>query len=199
MRKFACASAGLALFAVCASGAGSLTISLIPRDSPLPPDSRTVDIFVDYSGVTDGLSIAGWKFDIIGHANGTLSGNVNNLNFAHGVNDGTPTGKDLIGYAGGQLPPGLGGTYTGNFIGTVTYTAERGHWHTVQLDIVNFRPDTGALNVYTSSLGSQSRPSGGVLPGGHEVIVDSWAFEVLPSPGTAMILCVLPALSRRRR
>ncbi|MBX3362432.1 MAG: hypothetical protein KF705_13485 [Phycisphaeraceae bacterium] len=72
-----------------ASAAGNLVLSMVPQSASIGPGGTMVmDVYADWSGVTGGLSLAGWKFDIIGDANGTLAGAVNSTNFNQGINNG---------------------------------------------------------------------------------------------------------------
>ena len=204
-RPVVLASAAVALFAPSSFGAGTLRLYLTPRAASITPGgTMLIDVNADFSGVTSGQSIAGWKFDVLGHANGTLAGDVNNAVFANGVNDGLSTGSSLLDFAGGQLPKNLGGGNTSTFLGTLAFTDSLvATDYTVTLSITDYVATTGALNVYINGAGSQSRsvptppPIGG---GGHEVVQISTSFTVVPvSAGFAQILGGAGLLAIRRR
>lgn len=196
----------LATFAQSTLAAGTLRLYITPRAATLEPGgTMLIDLIADYSGVASGQAIAGWKFDVLGHTNGTLTGDVNDEVFRNGVLNGTPSGPDLLDFAGGQLPLSLGGGNTSTFLGTLAFTDSMlATDYTVTLSITDYANPTGALNVYINGAGSQSRsvptppPIGG---GGHEVVQISTSFTVVPAPAcVAQILggaCLL-AVRRRR-
>ncbi len=191
---------------VAANAAGNVVLSMIPQSASIGAGgSVVIDVYADWSGVTGGLSLSGWKFDVIGNANGTLAGAVNAANFANGVNNGIVSGANLLDYAGGQLPPGLGGTYSTNpsFLGTITYTdaGTAGSDYSVTLSITDYVAPAGALGVYIGSTGSQSRSSLTSNTGtNHTVSFDTRAFDVIiPSPASMAILGLGGLVAGRRR
>lgn len=195
----------LATLAQSTLAAGTLRLSITPRAATLEPGgTMLIDLIADYSGVTSGQSIAGWKFDVLGHANGTLTGDVNDEIFRNGVLNGTPSGPDLLDFAGGQLPLNLGGGNTSTFLGTLAFTDSMlATDYTVTLSITDYASPTGALNVYVNASGAQSRsertppPIGGV---GHEVVQISTSFTVVPVPACfAQVLGGTGLLAIRRR
>lgn len=199
----------LALAAACAStamGAGTLVLRLVPRNSTLfMGHTMEIDVFVDYSGVIGGLSMAGFKFDVVGDSNGLLAGDVNDAVFSNGDLNGTPSGPNLLDFAGGQLPLNLGGGNTTNYLGTLSYT-DVAVWDTfpsyiVTLGVVDYVAPTGALNVYTSASGAQSRSSiSGITGMNHIVIIESTPFEVVvPAPAACAPFGLAILAFRRRR
>lgn len=200
---------GLVTFGHPAMGAGTLHLNLVPRDTVMVwGGTMQIDIYADWSGVTGGLSMAGFKFDVIGNANGTLAGDVNNdsasTGFVQGVNNGIASGANLLDFGAGQLPSGLGGSYFDNpaFLGTLTYTdLHIEPNYTVQLSIEDYFSPEGSLNVYIGASGTQSRPNRGIVGGsGHEVVINAMPFDVIvPAPGTAAALAAGALVMRRRR
>lgn len=187
-----------------ASAAGSITIVMVPQAASIGPGgSVAVDIFMNYSGVTGGLGIAGFKFDVVGNANGTLAGSTNPA-FPNGLLNGTPAGANLNDMAGGQLPPSLNpGFSTGTYIGTVTYTDSGTALanYSVSLALADYVAPTGALNVYIGASGSQSRSS---LTSGsgtsHLVNFDVRSFDVIiPTPASMALLGLGGLVAGRRR
>jgi len=166
--------------------------------------SMTWDIYAEYSGVDLARSIAEFRFDIGGYDNGYFTGDVYETGFPLGASDGT-TGVSLTGFAGGQSPPNLGGSYTGTFLGSFTYhdvsTVVNA---TVQPTITNFTGPDGALSVYTSASGAMSVASLTSSTGGfHTVSIESIPVDfylVPPAPGTAMgMLLGVGLMAGRRR
>jgi hypothetical protein len=202
--RLSVAAAILSAAAPSALAAGFLHVYLTPRAATLEPGgTMLIDITADYSDVPSGLSIAGWKFDVLGNANGTLTGDVNDAVFSNGVNNGVSTGPNLLDYAGGQLPLNLGGGNPTTFLGTISYTASPlATDYDVTLSITDYFSPSGALNVYINASGAQSRsvpsppPIGG---GGHEVIQISTPFTVVPAPAAAAPLALMLLAARRRR
>lgn len=186
-----------------ALAAGTLILNIVPESSTLfIGHSMLIHVFADYSGVTSGQSLAGWKFDVIGSPNGALAGDVNDFVFSNGVNNGTPSGGNLIDFAGGQLPLNLGGGSTSNYLGSFTYTDLRMDLlYTVTLGITDYTSPTGALNVYINGAGAQSRASLIHVTGtNHQVIVNSTPFHVVfPAPSAAAPLALMLLAARRRR
>jgi len=193
-------AAGTASFA---SAAGTLVVTLVPQAASIGPGgSMVVDIFADYSGITGGLSMAGFRFDVLGNANGTLAGNVNPV-FSSGLLNGTPSGADLLNYSGGQLPPGLGGGNPTGYLGSVTFT-DAGTAvanYSVALTITDYVATTGSLNVYISSSGSQSRSSLTSSTGtSHLVRFEGGTFDVIiPTPASMALLGLGGLVAGRRR
>ena len=187
-----------------ASAAGTLVISLVPQSASIGAGgTMVVDIFADFSGVTSGQSIAGWKFDVMGNANGGLTGAVNNAVFSNGVANGTVSGANLLDFAGGQLPLNLGGGNTSNFLGSVSYTDDgtaAGNY-SVALSIADYVATTGALNVYISGSGTQSRSSLTSNTGNnHLVSFDVRPFDVIiPTPASMALLGLGGLVAGRRR
>jgi hypothetical protein len=188
-----------------ALAAGTLVLHLIPRSDSIPRGgTMVIDVVANYSGVTSGLSIAGWKFDIIGSPNGTLTGDVNDAVFTHGVNNGVPSSEKLQDFAGGQLPLSLGGGNPTGVLGTLSFTDSGTSidGYVVQLSIEDYWEPTGALNVYINASGSQSRTGAcGVVPcSGHLVNLAAIPFTVVPAPACfAQILASACLLAARRR
>jgi uncharacterized protein (TIGR03382 family) len=196
------AVAGLAGFA---SAAGTVVVNMVPQAASINAgESVTFDVFVDYSGVTGGLAIAGWKFDVNHSANGSASGAVNNAVFNQGVVNGLDNGAGaLIGFAGGQLPPAFGGGNVTQFIGSITYTdgGTAGANYAVSLDISNYVGPTGALNIFNTATGGQSRSSLTSDTGNfHLVVVNSGSVDVIiPSPASMALLGLGGLVAGRRR
>lgn len=215
MMKNALALLALAGSAIAAHGVGEVNVRLIPQSVNIVPIGGTVriDMFADYSGVTGGLSIAGFKFDIVGTnlfgaaPLGTLAGEPYEA-FPSGRNPGTQIDElTLQSFAAGQLPPGFGGSYTGDYLGWFDYTYLGPAPGDFNFDVVTFTLanyytyEGGALNVFIGSTGTQSR-SGIGIAGGHEVHVTPATITVgfLPAPGTLAVGIVgLAAFSRRRQ
>ncbi len=194
-----------------AHAAGMVHVTVLPRQAQIGlGESVTLDIWADWSGVTGGLSMAGFKFDVIGNANGTLTGDVNNdgvsTGFTQGVNNGIASGANLLDMGGGQLPPGFGGAYNANpaLLGTVTFTdsGTADADYSVSLSITDYTGPDGSMNVYIGASGSQSRSSLIHVTGeNHMVTFDIRPFDVVvPGPGVAAFafagFLVVP---RRRR
>lgn len=197
--------AGLALSASPAPAAGTLVLHLIPRADSIPRGgTMVIDVVADYSGVPSGQAISGWKFDVLGDPNGTLAGDVNDVDFPNGVANGAPSGSDLLDYAGGQLPLGLGGGRTTGDLGTLSFTDSGTSigGYVVNLDVTNYWAPAGALNLYVNASGSQSRAVEvcGIAGCGHLMSVIAVPFSVVPGPGAAWLLApTLVAGIRRRR
>lgn len=194
----------LAASAATSNAAGHVVVSLIPRVDTNPGRSVTLDIWVDWRGVTGGLALAGFKFDVLGHENGTLMGDVNNERFNQGVNNGTTSGANLLDFGGGQLPPGIGEPPPPpDWIGTLTYTdnGTARENYSVALSIIDYATPDGALNVYTGGGGAQSRSSYTSSTGtNHLVQFDIGSFEVIvPSPASAAVLALAGMATARRR
>lgn len=191
-----------------AHAAGTLVVDLVPRQASISlGGSVIVDIFADYSGVTGSagqapLGVGGFKFDVTGNANGSLAGDVNDVDFEIGLSDGVPSGSDLLGISAGQIPFGLDPGYTGGYLGSVIYTdaGTAAAAYSVTISIVNYVSPGGDLNVYTSLLGNQSRPSYTSDTGNfHLVTFNSQPFHVVPTPGAFALLAVGAAGFHRRR
>lgn len=196
-------TAVLATFASQALAAGTLVLHLIPRADSIPRGgTMLIDVVADYSGVTSGQAIAGWKFDIVGSPNGTLTGDVNDAVFTHGVNNGVPSSEKLQDFAGGQLPLSLGGGNPTGVLGTLSFTDSGTSidGYVVQLSIEDYWAPTGALNVYINASGSQSRtgPCGTGSCTGHLVNLASVPFTVLPTPSATVVLGLLGVRRRVR-
>jgi hypothetical protein len=187
-----------------ASAAGTLVINVVPQAASIGGGGTMIlDIFADYSGVTGGLAVAGWKFDVMGNANGTLAGDVNDAVFGNGVNNGAASGANLLDYAGGQLPGALGGGNASGHLGTVSYTdagTAAGNY-SVSLAIADYVASTGALNVYITASGSQSRSSLTSSSGtSHLVTFNVGAFDVIiPTPASMALLGLGGLVAGRRR
>lgn len=200
-----CAMAMIGAAALSSSAAGNLHIFLVPRGSAMYfGGSMTWDIYADFSQVGSSLSIAEFRFDIGGYDKGYFTGDVYETRFPLGASDGT-TGVTLTGFAGGQAPPNMGGSYTGNFLGSFTYHDVSTVINaTVQPMITNFTSPGGALSVYTSASGAMSVASLTDSTGGfHTVSIESIPVDfylVPPAPGTAMgMLIGVGMVTRRRR
>ncbi len=191
-----------------ANAAGNLVLSMVPRASSIGAgESVTLDIYADWSGVTGGLSLAGWKFDVVGNANGGLVGDVNNddasTGFTQGVNNGI-AGVNLLDFGGGQLPPGFGGAYNANpaYLGTVTYTdaGTAAANYTVALSVVDYISPAGSLNVFIGASGTQSRSGTSSTSSTHTVTFDIGSFDVIiPSPASMALLGLGGLVAGRRR
>lgn len=187
-----------------ASAAGTLVINVVPQAASIGQGGTMIlDIFANYSGVASAQSVAGWKFDVVGNANGSLTGDVNDAVFANGVNNGVPSGANLNDYAGGQLPLNLGGGNTSGFLGSVSYTdagTAAGNY-SVTLAIADYVASTGALNVYISGSGSQSRSSLTSSTGtSHLVTFNVGSFDVIiPTPASMALLGLGGLVAGRRR
>ena len=189
-----------------ASAAGNVVVTGVPSAASTGPGgSVTVDLYADWSGVTGGLALSGFKFDVIGNANGALAGVANSANFANGVNNGIVSGANLLDFAGGQLPPGLGGTYDTNpaYLGSVTFTdaGTAASNYTVTLSITDYVAPAGALGVYIGSTGTQSRSSLTLNTGNnHTVSFDIGSFDVIiPTPASMALLGLGGLVAGRRR
>ena len=195
-------AAGAASFA---SAAGTLVVTLVPQGASIGPGgSMVVDIFADYTGVVGALGMAGFKFDVVGNANGTLAGDTNDT-FANGLLNGTPSGANLVDMAGGQLPPSLAGAAfsTTNYLGSVTFTdaGTAVSNYTVSISLTDYVATTGALNVYIGASGTQSRSSLTSATGNfHLVNQVSLPFEVIiPTPASMALLGLGGLVAGRRR
>ncbi len=195
--------AGAASFA---SAAGNVVVTGVPSaGSTGSGGSVTVELYADWSGVAGGLSLSGFKFDIVGNVNGTLSGAANAANFSNGSNNGISAAGNLLDFAGGQLPPGLGGTYDANpaYLGSVTFT-DNGTAvsdYTVSLSIIDYVAPAGALGVYIGSTGTQSRSSLTLNTGNnHTVSFAIGSFDVIiPTPASMALLGLGGLVVGRRR
>ncbi len=199
-----------------ALAAGHVDVSMIPRTTTILGigETVTIDIMADWSGVPGGLMLAGFKFDIVGTHTfgsaplGALLGDPNAL-LPNGRNAGTQIGDLTLGaYAAGQLPPGLGGTYSGDYLGSFSYTylgpaAGDSNYDEITFSLANYNSfDGGALNVYIGSTGAQSRSGVGIGGSGHEVNINPATITVglFPTPGTLAVgLAGLIGVGRRRR
>lgn len=186
--------------------AGNLVVTGIPQTpSTGSGGSVGVDLWADFTGVTDGWSFAGFKFDVVGHANGTLLGAVNTDPFAgltQGVNHGTPSGSNLLDMGGGQLPFGFGHPPNPIRLGTVTFT-DAGFAtenYTVTLSIIDYIQPAGSLNVFIGSSGAQSRSGLTSTTTTHTVTFEIGSFEVVvPTPASAVLLGLGGLIVGRRR
>lgn len=188
-------------------GAGVMHVTVQPRESPIGPGDLVIfDIWADWSGVTGGVMFAGFKFDVLGHANGTLRGSVNAWDLDQFPQNGTSVGPHLLNFSCGQLPIIHGGDYFANpaFLGSVIYT-ESGvatKNYTITPSIIEYTGPAGGLHVYVNSSGGQSRSSVDTDTGNfHLVTFTIGSYDVIvPAPGTAMgLLTGLMAVGRRRR
>lgn len=189
----------LSFAAPAALAAGTALFIAIPRTESIPSDgTMVIDLFIDYSHVTSGHGIAGWKFDVVGNANGTLSGDVNDYVYPNGVNNGVPSGADLLDFAGGRLPIGFG--HPTNFIGTLSFTdsGTAASDYTVALSLKDYTPGTGAMHIYIGASGSMSRSSLTSSTGtNHLVEFDIRPFHVIvPAPAS---LAAVPLVAFARR
>ncbi len=198
-----CAIAMISAKTLGAAAAGNLHIMLVPHGSSMwMGGSMTWDIYADYSQVASGLSIAEFRFDIGGYDKGYYTGDVYETGFPLGASDGT-TGVSLTGFAGGQAPPSMGGSYTGTFLGSFTYHDVSTVVNSiVQPTLTNFTGPDGALSVYTNASGAMSVAS---LPDGtggfHTVTIESIPVDMylFPTPGAAMAMLMSVGMVRRRR
>ncbi len=195
---------------------GTVRVDLVPRGLAILDigDSVTIDIIADWSGVPGGLSLAGFQFEISGsHAVGltpvgTLEG-IANPAWTAGVNVGAQVGPlSLEPFAGGQLPPGFGGAYSANpaLLGSFTYTylgrrAGDSVADEVEFSLANYYSnDGGALSVYISASGTQSRASYGIGGGvGHTVEVNPTTVSLIPQPSAWLALAGAALGTHRRR
>ncbi|MBX3362433.1 MAG: hypothetical protein KF912_01230 [Phycisphaeraceae bacterium] len=188
-----------------ASAAGNLVLVGIPSAASTGPGgSVTVDLWADWTGVVGGLSLAGFKFDVIGNANGTLTGAVNNAGFNQGVNNGIVSGSNLLDFGGGQLPPGFGGTYNANpaYLGSITFTdsGTAAANYTVSLSIVDYIAPAGSLNVFIGASGTQSRSGLTSTSSTHTVQFEIGSFDVIiPTPASMALLGLGGLVAGRRR
>lgn len=192
-----------------ARGAGVLNFSMVPRASSIGSgQSVIIDMYADRSGVTGASAyyLAGFKFDIVGHAGGTLVGDVNDTEwyFEQGVNNGVPSGPDLLDFSGGRLPLGLIIVPLPNpeYVGSVTFTDSGAATknYTVTLSIIDYANPDGALNVYTGGSGAQSRSSYTNNTGtNHLVQFEIGSFEVIVPTPASLSLTGLVALAAARR
>ncbi|MCW5768577.1 MAG: hypothetical protein KIT19_07820 [Phycisphaeraceae bacterium] len=188
-----------------ASAAGNLVLVGIPSAASTGPGgSVTVDLWADWTGVVGGLSLAGFKFDVIGNANGTLAGAVNNAGFNQGVNNGIVSGSNLLDFGGGQLPPGFGGTYNANpaYLGSITFTdsGTAAANYTVSLSIVDYIAPAGSLNVFIGASGTQSRSGLTSTSSTHTVQFEIGSFDVIiPTPASMALLGLGGLVAGRRR
>jgi hypothetical protein len=203
MHRTTATFAALCLATGPALAAGTVVLRMIPRAESIPSGGTMVlDLFLDFSSVTSGIEIAVWKFDILGHTNGTLIGDINDAIYDRGVNNGVSSGADLLDYAAGKLPPSLGHPIP-NFLGTVSFTDSRtaSNDYLVSLAIVDYAPPDGALHVYISGAGSMSRSSYTSSTGvNHLVEFDITPFQVIvPAPGSLAALGLASVFAGRRR
>ncbi len=188
-----------------ASAAGVVVVTGVPSAASTGPGgSVTVDLYADWSGVTGGLSFAGFKFDVVGNSNGTLAGLVGS-GFTQGINNGAASGSNLLDMGGGQLPPGFGGTYNDNpaYLGSVTYTdgGTAVANYSVTLAIIDYTAPAGSLNVFIGASGTQSRSSLTSNTGSsHLVEFAIGSFDVIiPTPASMALLGLGGLVAGRRR
>ena len=201
--RIGCVMAVVGGAALSAAAAGTVHVMLVPRGSAMFfGGSMTWDIYANYSQVASSLSIAEFRFDIGGYDKGYFTGEVYDAKFPVGASDGT-TGVTLTGFAGGQAAPSMGGSYTGNYLGSFTYhDVSTIIPATVQPTLTNFVGPDGALSVYTSGSGAKSVASLTSDTGGfHTVVIESIPvdFYLFPTPGTAMAMLMGVGLATRRR
>lgn len=194
--------------AAAAHAAGNLVLTGIPQAASTGSGgSVSVDLWADWTGVVSGIGFAGFKFDIVGHANGTLVGAVNTdplsgVNW--GVNHGVPSGSNLLDMGGGRLPPGFDHWPINPIrLGTVTFT-DAGlatENYTVTLSITDYIPPAGSLHIFIGSSGTMSRSGLTSTTGTHTVTFDIGSFKVIvPSPASAVLLGLgRLAVGRRHR
>ncbi|MEA5556262.1 hypothetical protein [Nodularia spumigena] len=205
MKKTVAALVAVAGIAGFANAAGTLVVQLIPQAASINAgESVVIDVFADYSGVTGGLAIAGWKFNVNHSANGSMTGSVNAAIFNQGVRNGLDNGAgSLINFAGGQLPPAFGGGNPSNYLGSFTYTdaGSAAANYSVTLVFTDFFRPAGALAVFNTATGGQSRSSLTSSTGNfHLVQFDSRAFDVIiPSPSSLALLGLGGLVAGRRR
>lgn len=199
-----------------AKGVGVLHVTAVPNvKGPVAVGQPVeVSLFADFTGVTNGLCFAGFKFDIAArYASGevplmTLSGRVGS-HFNQGRNNGSYDGAGtLVDMGGGQSPPAFGGDYFTNpaFLGSFTFRVTGmirpgPDGEVLNFSIQDFYAPSGSLNVYTSPTGSQSRPKGGIITTGHDVVFAPMSFVIakIPAPGTMIAVATLLPLAGRRR
>lgn len=183
-------------------GAGVMVLRLVPDNATVSPGGEvTVRVYADREGIPGAQMLSGFKFDVLGHGGGTLTGVVNSTDFPQGLSNGVPSGADLIDFSAGQLPTDFGGVYTGNYLGRLMFrdTTNVGGY-TVQLGVTDLYAPTGALNAYLSGNGIQSRSHITLNTGNfHTVTVVSTPFTVIPSPGASAIIGMGLLATRRRR
>ncbi len=199
-----------------AEGVGVLYVTAVPNVTGPVSVGQPVEVslYADFTGVTNGLCFAGFKFDIAArYASGevphmTLSGRVGS-HFNQGRNNGSYDGAGtLVDMGGGQSPPAFGGDYFTNpaFLGSFTFRVTGmirpgPDGEVLNFSIQDFYAPSGSLNVYTSPTGSQSRPKGGIITTGHDVVFAPMSFVIakIPAPGTLIAMSVLLPCARRRR
>ncbi|QYK48429.1 MAG: hypothetical protein KF838_00915 [Phycisphaeraceae bacterium] len=195
----------LAVSPAAVHAAGNLVVTGIPQAPSIGSGGSVgVDLWVNFGGVTGGLAFAGFKFDVLGHANGTLIGNVNNTVLNQGVNNGIPSGSNLLDMGAGQLPPSFPGCYLNNpvFLGTVTFTdsGTAAANYTVSLSIVDYISPLGVLNVYIGASGTQSRSGLTSTASTHTVQFAIGSFDVIiPTPASMALLGLGGLVAGRRR
>lgn len=209
MLRTTCLFAILSMTTLSVSAAGIAHVRIVPRSTVIPAhETVAVDIFVDYSNVTGPMGqspdiLCDFKFDVRGDSHGTPTGQANGADFPLIVNHGTSSGPDLLDMSAAQWPPGLGGTYTGGFLGTVFYTdsGAASSTYQVRLRITDYVSPEGALGVYYTEAGLKSRASYDSHSGGsHLVTFDRPAFKVIiPAPAAAAPLGLMLLAARRRR
>ncbi len=192
--------------AAAAHAAGNLVVTGIPQaPSTGSGGSVSVDLWADWTGVHFRHSFAGFKFDVIGHANGTLLGAVNTdpiFGLDQGVNHGIPSGSNLLDMGGGHIPSVISHPPNPIRLGTVTFTdaGSATKNYTVALSIVDYIAPAGSLNVFIGPSGSQSRSGLTSTPGTHTVTFDIGSFEVIvPTPGSVALLGLGGLAAARRR
>lgn len=187
-----------------ASAAGNVVVTGVPSAASTGPGgSVTVDLYADWSGVTGGLSFAGFKFDVVGSVNGTLAGSVG-AGFNQGVNNGLPVAGNLLDMGGGQLPPGFGGSYNANpaYLGSVTFTdgGIAAANYSVTLVLVDYIAPAGSLNVFIGASGTQSRSGLTSTSSTHTVEFHIGSFDVIiPTPASMALLGLGGLVAGRRR
>lgn len=190
-----------------AHAAGNVHVTGIPNvASTNSGGSVSVDLWADWTGVVNGVQFAGFKFDIVGHANGTLVGAVNTDPFSGvnlGVNHGVPSGSNLLDMGGGRLPPGFDDWPINPIrLGTVTFT-DAGlatENYTVTLSIIDYIPPAGSLHIFIGSSGTMSRSGLTSTTSTHTVTFEIGSFEVIvPTPASAVLLGLGGLAAGRRR
>ncbi len=206
--KNALAILALAGSTAASQAAGNAIFLMVPRATSIGGgESVIIDMYIDKSGVTGALCVAGFKFDVLGHDHGTLSGLVDTtpvFGFEHGVNNGTSSGPNLHDFSGGRLPPNHSGQFWDpERIGSVTFTdgGEATENYTVTLSIVDYISPAGGLSVFIGASGTQSRSGLTSTTGTHTVTFEIGSFEVVvPAPASAALLTAAGlAFGRRRR